>query len=89
MSGILPYFKQLRPGLSGAALAQQIASDMGVHYSTVYKWLRFGMASAEAQHLLRLAQLLHQGGHDVSLGDLQRMCAVASDLDDTDVAEVQ
>jgi len=87
MSGILPYFQQLRPGLSGASLAQQIAADMGVHYSTVYKWMKSGMASAEAQHLLRLAQLLQKGGHQVHLGDLQRMCALASDLTDSDFTE--
>jgi hypothetical protein len=60
---------------------------MGVHYSTVYKWLRFGMASAEAQHLLRLAQLLQRDGHEVHLGDLQRMCVMASDLIEPDNIE--
>lgn len=87
MSGILPYLQQLRPGLHGSALAQQIASDLGVHYSTVYKWLKFGMASAEAQHLLRLAWLLQRDGHEVHLGDLQRMCALASNLTDSDTIE--
>lgn len=89
MSGILPYLQQLRPGLKGASLAHQIAADLDVHYSTVYKWLRFGMATAEAQHVLRLAALLQQAGHPVVLGDLQRMCSEPSTLLSTDLSEAQ
>ena len=74
MSGALPYLKKLAPELSGAALASHLASTLDVSYSTVYDWMKRGMATAQMQNVLKVAKALADQGHEVSLGDLESMC---------------
>lgn len=87
MSGILPYLQQLHPDLQGSVLVTQSAESIGVHFTTVYKWLRHGMASAESQHLLRLAALLQAKGRAVDFDDLRNMCRMASEPTATETPE--
>lgn len=56
-TGILPYLQRIWPDLQGQTLVKQAAESLNVHYTTVYKWAREGMASAPSKHVLDLSRL--------------------------------